>query len=61
MNEPRGSDTVVDALLCEPVSQDCTAGPVFLNNMASPGMCEHVWARHYKKSRFIGIQDLPEK
>src|SRR3954469_169747 len=29
VNEPRGSDAVVGALLCEPVDPTCTAGVIF--------------------------------
>ncbi|WP_432728536.1 4-hydroxyproline epimerase [Variovorax sp. W6] len=39
--EPRGSDVVVGALLCEPVSADAAAGVVFFNNAGYLGMCGH--------------------
>lgn len=39
--EPRGSDVVVGALLCEPVSPDAAAGVVFFNNAGYLGMCGH--------------------
>ena len=39
--EPRGSDVVVGALLCEPVSPDAAAGVVFFNNAGYIGMCGH--------------------
>jgi 4-hydroxyproline epimerase len=39
--EPRGSDVVVGALLCEPVSPDAAAGVVFFNNTGYLGMCGH--------------------
>ncbi len=39
--EPRGSDVVVGALLCEPVSPDATAGVIFFNNAGYLGMCGH--------------------
>jgi len=39
--EPRGSDVVVGALLCAPVSPDAAAGVVFFNNTGYLGMCGH--------------------
>jgi 4-hydroxyproline epimerase len=39
--EPRGSDVVVGALLCEPVSADAAAGVIFFNNTGYLGMCGH--------------------
>jgi 4-hydroxyproline epimerase len=39
--EPRGSDVVVGALLCAPVSPDAAAGVVFFNNAGYLGMCGH--------------------
>lgn len=39
--EPRGSDVVVGALLCEPVSRDAAAGVIFFNNTGYLGMCGH--------------------
>ena len=41
VNEPRGSDVLVGALLCEPHSQDCSAGVIFFNNVGTIGMCGH--------------------
>ena len=41
VNEPRGSDTVVGALLCEPVDRSCAAGVIFFNNVGYLGMCGH--------------------
>jgi len=41
VNEPRGSDTIVGALLCEPVSSYATAGVIFFNNVGFLGMCGH--------------------
>ena len=41
VNEPRGSDVVVGALLCEPVDPGCAAGVVFFNNVGYLGMCGH--------------------
>ncbi|WP_213959523.1 4-hydroxyproline epimerase [Variovorax sp. dw_954] len=39
--EPRGSDVVVGALLCEPVSPEAAAGVIFFNNTGYLGMCGH--------------------
>jgi 4-hydroxyproline epimerase len=41
VNEPRGSDAVVGALLCEPVDPSCSAGVIFFNNAGYLGMCGH--------------------
>src|SRR5690348_8565336 len=41
VNEPRGSDAVVGALLCEPADPSCTAGVIFFNNVGYLGMCGH--------------------
>ncbi|MGA7314643.1 MAG: proline racemase family protein [Silvibacterium sp.] len=41
VNEPRGSDVIVGALLCEPVDKSCTAGVIFFNNVGYIGMCGH--------------------
>ncbi|HTT20619.1 MAG TPA: proline racemase family protein [Candidatus Sulfotelmatobacter sp.] len=41
VNEPRGSDVLVGALLCEPVDRACAAGVIFFNNVGYLGMCGH--------------------
>jgi 4-hydroxyproline epimerase len=41
VNEPRGSDTIVGALLCEPHRADCSIGVIFFNNVGFLGMCGH--------------------
>jgi 4-hydroxyproline epimerase len=41
VNEPRGSDAMVGALLCEPVDPSCAAGVIFFNNVGYLGMCGH--------------------
>jgi 4-hydroxyproline epimerase len=41
VNEPRGSDVVVGALLCEPVDPASAAGVIFFNNVGTIGMCGH--------------------
>ena len=39
--EPRGSDALVGALLCESTRDDCEAGVLFFNNTGYLGMCGH--------------------
>lgn len=41
VNEPRGNDAMVGALLCEPSSPACDAGVIFYNNVGYLGMCGH--------------------
>ena len=41
VNEPRGSDVVVGALLCVPVKPSAAAGVIFFNNVGYLGMCGH--------------------
>lgn len=41
VNEPRGSDVIVGALLCEPYEKSCAAGVIFYNNVGYLGMCGH--------------------
>ena len=41
VNEPRGSDVLVGALLCEPPDAACTCGVIFFNNVGYIGMCGH--------------------
>ncbi len=39
--EPRGSDTMVGALLQAPVDETACAGVIFFNNVSTLGMCGH--------------------
>jgi len=39
--EPRGSDALVGALLCQSTRDDCVAGVLFFNNTGYLGMCGH--------------------
>lgn len=41
VNEPRGSDVVVGALLVEPEDKTCATGVIFFNNVGYLGMCGH--------------------
>ncbi len=41
VNEPRGSDTVVGALLVPPHRAGCDLGVIFFNNVGPLGMCGH--------------------
>lgn len=41
INEPRGSDVIVGAILVEPVDPSCVAGVIFFNNASYLGMCGH--------------------
>ncbi len=41
INEPRGSDVLVGALLCPPADPTCAIGVIFFNNVGYIGMCGH--------------------
>src|SRR5579863_3391418 len=41
VNEPRGSDVMVGALLSDPLDLACAAGVIFFNNVGYLGMCGH--------------------
>jgi 4-hydroxyproline epimerase len=41
VNEPRGSDAIVGALLCDPPNSSCQAAVIFFNNVGYLGMCGH--------------------
>lgn len=41
VNEPRGSDVMVGALLCDPHDRECAAAVIFFNNVGYLGMCGH--------------------
>jgi 4-hydroxyproline epimerase len=41
VNEPRGSDVLVGALLVKPTDPACAAGVIFFNNVGYLGMCGH--------------------
>ena len=41
VNEPRGSDVMVGALLQEPCDPACVTGVIYFNNVGNLGMCGH--------------------
>src|SRR6185503_9648618 len=41
VNEPRGSDAVVGALLCPPLDKSCVTGVIYFNAVSYLGMCGH--------------------
>ncbi len=41
VNEPRGSDVLVGALLVEPSDKSCVCGVIFFNNVGCLAMCGH--------------------
>jgi 4-hydroxyproline epimerase len=41
VNEPRGSDVMVGAILLPPVDPTCAAGVIYFNNIGYLGMCGH--------------------
>ena len=41
INEPRGSDVLVGALLLKPSDPGCATGVIFFNNVGYLGMCGH--------------------
>ena len=41
VNEPRGSDVLVGAMLVEPTDPSCVTGAIFFNNVGYLGMCGH--------------------
>lgn len=63
INEPRGWDAVVGALLCEPQDASCAAGVIFFNNTGYLNMCGHgaigvAVTLHYLGRIGLGIQRL---
>jgi 4-hydroxyproline epimerase len=54
VNEPRGSDPVVGALLVSPHRADCDLGVIFFNNVGFLGMCGHGTIGLVASLRFAG-------
>lgn len=52
--EPRGSDTVVGALLLPPQSPGACAGTIFFNNVGTLGMCGHGTIGLVRTLQFLG-------
>lgn len=69
VNEPRGSDVIVGALLCQPTDPTCAAGVIFFNNVGYLGMCGHgtiglvatlaymkkIWAGEHRIETPVGV------
>lgn len=63
VNEPRGSDAVVGALLCEPEDPASAAGVIFFNNVGYLGMCGHgtiglIVTLKYLKNLSVGLHQI---
>jgi 4-hydroxyproline epimerase len=41
VNEPRGSDVIVGAILCDAFDRSCVSGVIFFNNVGFLNMCGH--------------------
>lgn len=54
VNEPRGSDVLVGALLTPPVDPARAAGVIFFNNVGPLGMCGHGMIGVVKTLEFLG-------
>jgi 4-hydroxyproline epimerase len=54
VNEPRGSDPLVGALLVKPHRQDCDHGVIFFNNVGYLGMCGHGTIGLIASLQFLG-------
>lgn len=60
VNEPRGSEVWVGAVLTPPVSPDAIAGIVFFNNVTYLGMCGHGTIGIVETLRHLGRIDVGE-
>jgi 4-hydroxyproline epimerase len=58
VNEPRGSDPLVGALLVKPHRTDCELGVIFFNNVGYLGMCGHGTIGLIASLRFAGRLEL---
>lgn len=54
VNEPRGSDVLVGALLTPPVTEGALAGVIFFNNVDMLGMCGHGTMGLVETLRYLG-------
>jgi 4-hydroxyproline epimerase len=57
-NEPRGSDVMVGAILCEPVDPKNAAGVIFFNNVGYLNMCGHGTIGLIETLRWLGAIDV---
>jgi len=57
INEPRGFDVIVGALLCEPDDEQTTAAVIFFNNVGYLGMCGHGMIGVVETLRSLGRLD----
>ncbi|MBA3944947.1 MAG: proline racemase family protein [Herpetosiphonaceae bacterium] len=60
VNEPRGSDVVVGALLCPPTDPSCITGVIFFNNVSYLGMCGHGTMGVVTTLAYLGTIDVGE-
>jgi 4-hydroxyproline epimerase len=54
ISEPRGSDVIVGAILCQPTDQRFTTGVVFFNNVGYLNMCGHGTIGVVKSLEYLG-------
>jgi 4-hydroxyproline epimerase len=54
VNEPRGHDVIVGAMLCEPHDPACDIGVIFFNNVGYLGMCGHGTIGVIKTLAYLG-------
>lgn len=54
VDEPRGSEAMVAALLCEPQDPRCSTGVIFFDRSAVLGMCGHGTIGLVETLRFLG-------
>lgn len=54
INEPRGSDVWVGAMLCEPHDRECDFGVIYFNNASYLGMCGHGTIGLIKTLQYLG-------
>src|SRR5689334_7152039 len=63
VNEPRGSDAIVGALLCPPVGDSCVTGVIFFNSVSYLGMCGHgtigVVVSHLDEEGQVEVANVP--
>jgi 4-hydroxyproline epimerase len=55
VNEPRGSDVMVGAMLVPPGNRECAAGVIFFNNVGCLGMCGHGTIGVVATLRYLGV------